>query len=214
LEALKRAIHDVLSDNLLSSEEERRLKSFLTEFSITQADAPEQYLQIVKGGILRDLTEGKVPTRVNVDGSLPFNLQRGEKLIWLFEKVDLIEEHRHTHYEGRSAGLSIRIAKGVYYRTSAFRGHPVQTTAMEVSDRGFLGVTNKHIYFAGSAKSFRVALNHIVRFQSFDDGVGITKDTASAKLIVFRTGDGWFTNNLLQNLNQIETKSEPQSDAA
>ena len=58
-----------------------------------------------------------------------------------------------THYQGGYSGVSVKVAKGVYYRTGGFKGHPVKTSEMILKDGGILGITNKHIYFSGT-KSF------------------------------------------------------------
>ena len=54
------------------------------------------------------------------------------------------------------------MAKGVYYRAGTFRGHPVETNQIIYMDSGVMGVTNKHIYFTGPSKSFRVKFEKIV----------------------------------------------------
>jgi len=63
--------------------------------------------------------------------------------------------------------------------------------------------TDKHIYFAGPKKSFRVPYAKIVSFLSFSDGVGLVRDAVSAKPQIFVTGDGWFAYNLLANLARL-----------
>jgi hypothetical protein len=70
-------------------------------------------------------------------------------------------------------------------------------------DNGVLGITNKHIYFAGPMKSFRIAYNKIVSVAPFSDGIGVVRDAATAKPQIFVTGDGWFTYNLATNLAQL-----------
>lgn len=99
--------------------------------------------------------------------------------------------------------MSIRVMKGVYYRVGAFRGAPVDRTERVVVDRGILAVTNKHIYFAGGRKSFRIRHDKIVSHMPFSDGVGIVRDAATAKPQIFVTGDGWFTFNLLSNVAHL-----------
>src|SRR5690606_38189287 len=145
----------------------------------------------------------QLPSRLNIDGQLPFNLQKSEQLVWVFQGVDYYEQKTRTRYVGGSQGVSIRIAKGVYYRTGAFKGERVQTAETIHADTGLMGLTNKHIYFAGSAKRFRVAYNKIVTFEPFSDGIGIQKDTQSAKPQSFCTHDGWFTYNLVTNLARL-----------
>ena len=62
-------------------------------------------------------------------------------------------------------------------------------------------MTDKHIYFHGSRKSFRVRFDKIVSFDQFGDGFGIMRDAQTAKPQSFRTGDGWFVYNLVTNLS-------------
>ena len=52
--------------------------------------------------------------------------------------------------------LSIRIARGVYYRPSAFRSRHVERDETIHVDTGLLGFTTKHIYFSGPKKKFQV----------------------------------------------------------
>ena len=63
-----------------------------------------------------------------------------------------------------------------------------------------LGLTTKHIYFAGEKWKFRVRYDRIVTLEPFDDGVGIMRDAQTAKPQSFVTGDGWFVYNLAVNL--------------
>ncbi len=101
---------------------------------------------------------------------------------------------------GGSHGVSVKIMKGVYYRTSAFKGRPVETSSLDLMDVGKLGITTKYIYFVGSKKSFRVPYKKVVNFVPYSDGIGLFRDAANAKQQVFKSGDGWFLFNLVANL--------------
>ena len=159
---------------------------------------------MVKGAVIRDLTEGVVPDRVNVHGQLPFNFLKSEKLIWVFQNVKYLEQRSQKRYVGGSQGVSIRVARGIYFRTSSFKGRPVVETETVEAGMGLLAVTNKHLYFGGgTGKSFRIRLDKIVSFEPYSDGIGIQRDAASAKPQIFKTGDGWFTYNLVQNASNL-----------
>ena len=67
-----------------------------------------------------------------------------------------------------------------------------------------LGLTARHIYFAGSRKKFRVRYDRIVSFDSYDDGFRIMRDAQTARPQAFRTGDGWFAYHLVTNLAQTQ----------
>ena len=67
-----------------------------------------------------------------------------------------------------------------------------------------LGLTAKHIYFAGSRKRFRVRYDKIVSFDPYEDGFGNLRGAQMAKPQTFRTGDGWFAYNLAANLAHLQ----------
>jgi hypothetical protein len=202
----ERAVEKAFEDGVLTEQEEAMLFGVarMLPFSQAELDTHGAYTKIVKGIVLREILEGKTPQRVKVDANLPFNFQRGEALIWIFQGVDYYEQKTRRQYVGGSTGVSVRVAKGLYLRTSAFKGTPVDTTESVRVDRGFFGVTDKHVYFAGPSKAFRIRHDKIVSLKPYTDGVGLFKDGASPKPQVFITGDGWFTYNLLTNLNRVQ----------
>lgn len=61
---------------------------------------------------------------------------------------------------------------------------------------------DKNLYFASRAKSFRVPFAKIVVFTQFSNGIGIMRDTASAKPQIFVTRDSWCSCNLITMLAQ------------
>lgn len=201
----EKAVDAAFEDDLLTEHEESSLSKMKDHFALSQQvlDRKGAYSKLLKGAVLRDIMDGNLPQRMNVEGNLPFNLQKTEKIVWLFQNVNYYEEKSRTKYVGGSQGVSIRIAKGVYYRTGAFKGERVQTSETVHADSGLMGVTNKHIYFAGPLKRFRIAYNKIVSFEPFSDGIGVQRDAQTAKPQSFQTGDGWFTYNLITNLAQM-----------
>lgn len=205
IEGWEHAVTHCLENGILSKEDESKLMVFLNAFSMKQDDADRDgvYTKIAKSAILRDLTEGKVPQRMTVQGSLPFNFKKEEKLVWLFKGVKYYEPKTSRSYVGGSHGVSFRIARGVYYRIGAFKGQPIETTSTVLLDMGMLGITDQHIYFAGDVKSFRVPYAKIVTVTPYSDGISIQRDAANAKPQSFIVGDGWFINNLVANLCKL-----------
>lgn len=201
----EKAVNIAFDDDLLSEEEESALSELKEHFSLPQQilDRNGAYSKVVKGAVLRDIMNGNLSEGMKIDGGLPFNLQKSEKVVWVFQSVNYYEEKTRTRYVGGSQGVSVRIAKGLYYRTGAFKGERIQTSETVHADTGLLGVTNKHIYFAGPSKRFRIAYNKIVTFEPFSDGIGVQRDAQTAKPQSFQTGDGWFTYNLITNLAQM-----------
>ena len=158
---------------------------------------------MVKAAVIREITEGGIPQRQNITGRVPFNLMKSEKLVWVMDDVDYIETVVRRERRGSSHGLSIRVAKGLYYRPSTFRIRIIEKEETVHQDTGLLGFTTKHIYFSGPKKKFRLRYDKIVDFDPYDDGFGIMKDNQTAKPQAFKTGDGWFAFNLAVYLAQI-----------
>lgn len=199
------AVESAFDDGILTEGEEHALLKFKNHFSLSQEvlDKNGAYTKIVKGAVIRDILNGDLPARMQFDVILPFNLQKTESLIWVFQNIDYYEQNTRTRYVGGSHGVSIRIAKGIYYRLGRFKGERLQNAQTVHADTGLLGITNKHIYFSGPTKRFRIAYNKIVTFEPYSDGVGVQRDAVSAKPQTFVTGDGWFTYNLITNLAQM-----------
>jgi len=172
-------------------------------FDISMAELQQlsNFEKLLQAGTIRDVINGVLNPRIKIYNH-PFNLQKNEQFIWIFENVKYYEVKTRTRYEGGSQGVSVRVMKGMYYRTGSFKGNPVQYSETTHIATGILGVTQKHIYFHSSKKSFRIPYSKIISFQNFSDGIGIQRDAQTAKPQMFITGDGWFINNLIQNAAQ------------
>jgi hypothetical protein len=204
IEGWQGAVERCLDDHLISEAEQESLSQYQERYALDreELDRNGAYTHLVQGTIIRELTEGKIPDRVKIDGTLPFNFQKSEQLVWVFQRVPYYELRTRRQRVGGYGGVSVRVMKGVYYHTGGFRSRSVEQTDTELVDTGLLGITTKHIYFAGPLKRFRVPYNKVVTFEPYSDGIGIMRDAASARPQTFVTGDGWFVYNLVTNLAQ------------
>jgi hypothetical protein len=202
----ERAVDHFLEDGDLSVDEEASLTRFAEGVGLSEADMDRNgaKTRLVKGIVLRELMEGKVPARFRVTSVLPFNFQKNESLVWAFNDVTYLEDKTRRRYVGGSSGVSVRIAKGVYYRFGQFRGTPVETTETVRVGVGVLALTTKSLYFAGPGKSLRIPYKKIVTVTPFRDGIGVHRDAATAGPQYFLTNDGWFTYNLVINLSRLD----------
>ncbi|HQW86819.1 MAG TPA: hypothetical protein PLH93_06525 [Flavobacteriales bacterium] len=204
-EGWRRSVERCLEDGVVEEGEERQLMRLKAVHQLTEEelDADGAHTRVVHAAVLRDLLNDIVPQRFILDGPAPVNLQKAEKVVWIFHGCDHLEDTTRRELRGASQGASIRLMKGVYYRVGAFKGTPVYTTHRVHVDTGTVVVTDKHIYFTGPRTSFRVPFSKIVAFLPFDDGFGFVRDARTAKPQVFRTGDGWFAHNLVVNLGRL-----------
>lgn len=199
------SVHQALEDGIITQDEEDALDKYKDYFRLTQNDLDTSgaFTKLVQAGVLRDLMDGKIPKRINITGQIPFNLQKSEELVWVFQDVKYYEVRSRTSYSGGYSGMSVRVAKGLYYRTGSFRGNPIVTSEATHAGTGILGITTKHIYFAGGQKAFRVPYQKIVSFTPYSDGFGLQRDAQTAKPQSFVVGDGWFVYNLVVNLSKL-----------
>ena len=203
--AWEAAVEGTLEDGLLTRDEENALYRYLEHFGLTQDQADRNGAQtsVVQSAVIREIAEGVVPQRQNITGRVPFNLMKSETLVWVMQNVDYLEVVTRRERRGSSQGLSFRIARGVYYRPSAFRSRQVEWDETVHADTGLMGFTTKHIYSSGPKKKFRVRYDRVVDLEPFSDGFGIMREAQTAKPQSFRTGDGWFAYNLAVNLAQM-----------
>lgn len=205
IKAWETSVEQFLEDGILDETEEKRLVEFKDHFALSQSDLDKNgaLTKTAKAAILRDVMNGVLPQRVNVDGNININFQKNEQLVWAFPASDYLEDKTKRQYVGGSRGVSVRVVKGVYYRAGAFKGQTIERTERTHLDTGLVVCTNKNIYFSGQNKSLRVPYSKVVSFLPFSDGFGILRDTATAKPQIFVTGDGWFAYNLVSNLAQL-----------
>lgn len=201
-----RAVNAFLEDGVLCVEEENKLSKFLDHYNFGQdkMDKNGSMQKIVKASILRDILDGKIPeSKMNIQGSVSIMLGKSEYIIWIFNGVSYYEERIKTVYKGGSQGVSVRIAKGFYYRMGSFKGYPVRTEEMSFVANGSVVLTNENIYFLASNKNFKIPYNKILTIDSYEDGVGIQKDGPNTKPQVLRGLDGWFIYNFISNINKL-----------
>ena len=204
-QAWEAAVDGVLEDGVLTLDEEAALVRYLRHFELSAkaVNGNGAHTNMVKAAVIREAAEGIVPQRQTVNDPVPFNLMKSEQLVWLIAEVAYHEVVTRRQRRGHSHGLSIRIAKGLYYRPGMFRSQVHEWEETVHVDTGLMGITSKHIYFHGQRKRFRIRYDRIVSFEPYADGIGVMRDAQTAKPQSFRTGDGWFAYNLVTNLARL-----------
>ena len=201
LQGYKRALDQALEDHLLSREEEHALEAIQSSFNLTDDELKEN-------GTARRLLYARVIRLINIGGifefptddiRLPFNLQKSEKVVWLFADVGYYEEQTRSRYQIGAREVSLELAS-LYLKTSELNVEVIQDEKTVRVDTGIMGITTKHIYFVGPNKSLRISYNNIVTIKHYSDGIRIVQDTPATVPQAFVTEEGWFTYNLVANL--------------
>lgn len=113
-------------------------------------------------------------TRISVPSSPTCQLfpVKGEICHWE-EPARLFEQRTQRKYIGQSSGISVRLAKGVYYRVGAFQGTPIDSTYLADLGPGVLHLTNERICFTNPQRSVAIPYKRIINIGGFHDGIAI-----------------------------------------
>ena len=174
------------------------------EIPIEEFKSYSNYLKCFRGIVIYDTMNGVVSSRTNFQ--TPFNVQKGETMIWAFEGVKYYEKKQKTKFTGSSIGGSYRLTKRFTMRASSFQTEPHSYIVTDYVGTGLLGVTQKHLYYMCADKMFRIPYNKIVAFQPYSNGLGIQRDSVSARPQLFEfqnKEDSIFANSLIQNIANI-----------
>ena len=204
----EKAVDSALEHDVISEAEERNLIEFekRMSLSIEELNRNGAHRRAAQSGLIRDLLNDVIRDRVDIVGDLP-NLQKGEKVVWMFD-ASYFQDRTHRHYEGASLGFSVRIAKGFYMRSGAFRGDPIDTTERALVDRGNIIATNKNLHFSGQhGHDLRIPYSKILAFRPFSNGIAVIRDARTAKPLIFEIDDAAFAYNVLTNLARISSNS-------
>ena len=152
-------------------------------------------------GRLHDLSHGR--ETLNIDGDvLPLaDPKPGEFSVWNFHSVRYFEEKTHYTYEGRSSGVSVRIAKGVSVRVGQSQGRRVEHNSLEQVDTGLLTISNRRLHFMGSRKAFKLFFEKLALIEPYTEGLKVIRDTPTAKPQISVFEDAWFVSEVLHRIS-------------
>lgn len=202
-ESFDAAIEQYLNDGVIDLEEERSVARFMQFSGLPQhvLNANKSLEKVVQSKVLQELLSGKVPVpKITISGNFPFLLARNEHMLWLFRDVTLQVQKVRRETVGRTRGMSVRICKGIYYRTGGFRGHPVETTYMQRIGTGSVCLTDRNLYFHSPEKTLKIPFSKILSLDPYSNGLGVQKDGANDKPMFFENLNSWFCYNVISNL--------------
>ncbi|MGQ9533355.1 MAG: hypothetical protein ACUVTQ_11235 [Desulfotomaculales bacterium] len=119
---------------------------------------------------LTEVRAGRLP-----DVPAPIILQPGEVCHWVTLCRLLEERVVRREYVGGSRGVSIRLAKGLYYRVGGHRGRVVSERAIVPVDEGELVVTSRRVVFNGRIRTLSVPYGKLVDVHAYRDAVVLAR---------------------------------------
>jgi tellurite resistance protein len=170
------------SDEQVTASEEKELQDVQQYLGLADSEIQATKKELTRLRLLNEIQQGNLPlmTIANIV------TVKGEKAYWAEPALLAEEKVIRTRYEGRSQGVSFRIAKGVSYRVGGFRGHAVSETGVVPVSNGEFIITSKRIIFRGDGKSFATKLDKILDIQLFTNGIHLSENNrAKPRLIKF-----------------------------
>lgn len=189
----ERAFHSyaeaVLADEVVTQEEEDTFYEVCDAVGMGGEDSANDWSSD------RDLFFRMVIAKAN-DGRLdtvsePHVMTKKNEVVHLEMLAGLMKEVTLREFRGGSSGFSFRIAKGVRYRTGAFRGHSVIVgTQLQVADSGPLAVTSTRVVFLGGRKTVEIPYSKLLGVEVFTDGIRFSaSNRQNAPLFRLENGD-------------------------
>ncbi|MCY3749628.1 MAG: hypothetical protein OXG64_10070 [Chloroflexi bacterium] len=213
-------IRETLADHQERQEEKRQAREQEKQRKLAirqrQRQAQQRALRLElqrRDNIIAILDDNKLP---QVDWShhqpLPFKFLKSEHLIYVFPNVGYAEQRIKREIVGRSAGTSVRVARGVSVRVGQSRGTPVERDEIFHRGVGVMAVTTKHLYFAGE-RTFRIRFSRIVSVQAMRDAVEVTRDRVSglSEYFILDDADIQFAADLMQSIPALELPRRPET---
>jgi hypothetical protein len=195
------ALEAFLEDGVLSKLEEDNFFGAAEALGFDGADLSRlpKMRRLYGAGLIRRVIEDEPWESPLNPADFGLILKRAEQLLWVEPKVTLREPKVSRTYMGASAGVSIRLARGVYYRVGQFKGHPIDRTQIVEIASGTLALTNQQLYFLSPIRGFKISYRKLVSVTPFEDGVGLLRDSVVAKPQYLQGADGWLLYNLIMN---------------
>lgn len=202
---LNKAASNFLKNGIITDAEQQKIDNFINYLSLPINNLPAKYQdsEISKFGqiaIIKNIQKGIIPkTQFHV----PIILGKNESVLWSYNGISMYEEKITKEWVGRTGGFSVRIIKGVYYRTGQMKGRPVEHSSMVQLGVGALYVTNKNLIFNSPTKGLKIPFTKIVGVTPYSDGLEIQRDGANAKRLTAQGFDPWFIMNLLSQVSNL-----------
>lgn len=184
---------------------ESYIDSYIEKFNIEEYATPSNrtYFDYLLNLTINDLLHGVNPHRCTISG-ISLNFQSNENVLIVFQDVVFCKEVVKTSYIGTSSGISVKIARGVYYRKGNFGSIPLINRNIDPIRQGTLIFTNKSIYFYSLEQTIQYPYSKILVFVPFEDGIGIQTNRANAKSDFFYGLDGVASYNIFANIKNIQ----------
>jgi hypothetical protein len=161
---LTKYVDYLLADGVLTAAKQDQLMDYTRSLGVNL----NQYPAILNRVVIANAYAGRLPR-----AAPPFHimLRPGEE-IYLETYASLLKEVADRAWQGGSSGVSVRVVKGVRFRTGQTRGHIQQVgTKAVITDSGTLSVSSTRVVFSGETTTHESHYRDIVNLKVTGHGI-------------------------------------------
>ena len=189
------AVLDIaLADSYLSEKEEADIKQFLALAAYNlQADSILNR-KLSQAIIIRNLLQKNVTPMFTTS---PVLTSKNEVIIW-YDEEEIKTTKMVRQYHAGSRGVSVKVAKGVYVRLGASKGHSESKEVLTSLGLGHVVITTKNVYI-GAKLNKKIPLSKILSLEPYKNYLIIWAENNRGKPIYIMTKDAQFYANAITN---------------
>lgn len=155
------------------------LDTIINELNISYGEVPSIAYKIELWRA-NQMSQGIAPNPMYIN---VINLQKDEVIYYVINAYQQEYKTVSRSMVGGSAGISIRVAKGVTLRTGRTAGTMVNNKDWVTTNQGTLVVTNKRVVYKNNKRNKTIVLSKIIDIEVGDNYVAIYPENADTLLV-------------------------------
>ncbi|MGC4961589.1 DUF2510 domain-containing protein [Gordonia sp. DT101] len=182
-EVFRVAAHDVLADDIVSTDEEQHLEDLASALAVPYEDLAVRDFELLEDLVVAQINDGRLP----VDEDAPL-LTKPDEVAYYAPRVSLMKETDVREFRGGSRGVSVRLAKGLTYRVGDVRGRSVVVgSELKEQDTGQLVITDRRAVFIGRKRTLEFRYDKLVAIEQYADGLRLNVSNRQlASIFIFQ----------------------------
>ncbi len=199
-ELIRSFMNNVISDAQLTPDEDRELQAIAKNLHAELKFDDATRSDLDKYRLYWQVENDEMP-ELQVD----INIPRSEKCYYVSKDAQWFEQVSEMPAKVNSnSALSLKIAKGLYWRGSAADNKKLEAAQWHSIDVGTIYITNKRILFKGDKGDKIVLLNRIIDFSVFSNGIEIEKGEGKNPFLQFSGNIDIFAMLLGKAISQLK----------
>lgn len=172
------------ADDRMSQEEKAALQDTTGALDVQLEEIGFDQGKFNRAHLLDRLEKGIGPVEMDRIEGLPVILKPGERYLWCCPSALRKYKTVTTRVSYSSVTTSIRIMKGVRWRTGSFRPRVSRSEYLGVDDTGWLWLSTDRVGFHGQRKHFSFKYSQMASFEATEEGLRIAKQGREAPYLI------------------------------